>query len=235
MTQRPFCCLAVEARAWASCLRQSCASPSPRPAPRALPATGRNGSACSSFEPTTHDHNRCWTPAPAGSRLPSESGTRARTHKAQSYASTNRRGRRATYPAVCGKRATLSGNADRAKQKSRSAGGTEQTAGMLSGHLFGPGGNTTPEDIGSMGGEYGPLRRRHSGKGRAVPGRCPSIPSRSSFRCARPIYATGFSAVVPAHAGRLLERRDQVASILARAIASMTSVSPLQRHEPTPR
>jgi hypothetical protein len=54
--------------------------------------------------------------------------------------------------------------------ESRSAGGTEQTAGMLSGHLFGPGGNTTPEDIGSMGGEYGPLRRRHSGKGRAVPG-----------------------------------------------------------------
>jgi hypothetical protein len=119
--------------------------------------------------------------------------------------------------------------------ESRSAGGTEQTAGMLSGHLFGPGGNTTPEDIGSMGGEYGPLRRRHSGKGRAVPGRCPSIPSRSSFRCARPIYAAGFSAVVPAHAGRLLERRDQVASILARATASMTSVSPLQRHEPTPR
>jgi hypothetical protein len=119
--------------------------------------------------------------------------------------------------------------------ESRSAGGTEQTAGMLSGHLFGPGGNTTPEDIGSMGGEYGPLRRRHSGKGRAVPGRCPSIPSRSSFRCARPIYAAGFSAVVPAHAGRLLERRDQVASILARANASMTSVSPLQRHEPTPR
>jgi hypothetical protein len=119
--------------------------------------------------------------------------------------------------------------------ESRSAGGTEQTAGMLSGHLFGPGGNTTPEDIGSMGGEYGPLRRRHSGKGRAVPGRCPSIPSRCSFRCARPIYAAGFSAVVPAHAGRLLERRDQVASIRARAIASMTSVSRLQRHEPTPR
>src|SRR5881397_3239303 len=42
--------------------------------------------------------------------------------------------------------------------ESRSAGGTEQTAGMLSGQLFGPGGNTTPEDIGSMGGEYGPLR-----------------------------------------------------------------------------
>jgi hypothetical protein len=29
--------------------------------------------------------------------------------------------------------------------ESRSAGGTEQTAGMLSGHLFGPGGNTTLE------------------------------------------------------------------------------------------
>jgi hypothetical protein len=60
--------------------------------------------------------------------------------------------------------------------ESRSAGGTEQTAGMLSGHLFGPGGNTTPEYIGSMGGEYGPLRRRHSGKGRAVPERLPVDP-----------------------------------------------------------
>jgi hypothetical protein len=28
-----------------------------------------------------------------------------------------------------------------------------------------------------MGGEYGPLGRRHSGKGRAVPVRCPSIVS----------------------------------------------------------
>src|SRR5262249_58717848 len=114
-------------------------------------------------------------------------------------------------------------------------GGTEHGAEMLSGQLFGPGGDTTPEYIGSMGGECGLLRRRHSGKGRAVPGRCPSIPSRSSFRFARPIYAAGCSAVVPAHAGRLLERGDQVASILARTIASMTSVSPLQRHEPTSR
>jgi hypothetical protein len=46
------------------------------------------------------------------------------------------------------------------------------------------------------------------------------------LRCARPIYAAGFSAVVPAHAGRLLERRDHVAPTLTRAIASMTSVSP---------
>jgi hypothetical protein len=30
------------------------------------------------------------------------------------YASTNRRTRQATYPAVCGKRATLLGNVDRA-------------------------------------------------------------------------------------------------------------------------
>jgi hypothetical protein len=46
------------------------------------------------------------------------------------------------------------------------------------------------------------------------------------LRCARPIYAAGFSAVVPAHVGRLLERRDHVAPTLTRAIASMTSVSP---------
>ena len=31
-------------------------------------------------------------------------------------------------------------------------------------------------NIGSMGGECGPLGRRHSGKGRAVPVCCPSIP-----------------------------------------------------------
>jgi hypothetical protein len=76
--------------------------------------------------------------------------------------------------------------------ESRSAGGTEQTAGMLSGHLFGPGGNTTPEDIGSMGGEYGPLRRRHSGRGRAVPGRCPSIPVVPSFAAINPVTRRGF-------------------------------------------
>ena len=32
-------------------------------------------------------------------------------------------------------------------------------------------------NIGSMGGEYGPLGRRHSGKGRAVPGALPVDPS----------------------------------------------------------
>ncbi len=102
-------------------------------------------------------------------------------------ASTNRRGRRATYPRYVANgphcQAMWIGLAE-----SRSAGGTEQTAGMLSGHLVGPGGNTTPEDIGSMGGEYGPLRRRHSGKGRAVPGRCPSIPVVPSFAALNPFY-----------------------------------------------
>src|SRR5262249_8224781 len=39
----------------------------------------------------------------------------------------------------------------------RSAGGTDQRAGMLSSQLFGPGGDPTPEYIGSVGGEYGPL------------------------------------------------------------------------------
>ena len=42
---------------------------------------------------------------------------------------------------VCGKRATLLGDAD----ESHRMGGTGQPAGMLSGQLFGPGGNTTPE------------------------------------------------------------------------------------------
>jgi hypothetical protein len=42
------------------------------------------------------------------------------------------------------------------------------------GQLFGPGGKPL-SNIGSMGGECGPLGRRHSGKGRAVPVRRPSI------------------------------------------------------------
>ena len=52
--------------------------------------------------------------------------------------------------------------------------------------LFGPGGhdrNTAPEYFGLMGVAHGPLRRRHSGRGRAVPERPPVDPGRSSFRC----------------------------------------------------
>ena len=58
--------------------------------------------------------------------------------------------------------------------ESRSARGTEQADGMLGGQLFGPGGIPLP-NIWIDGRWYGPLGRRHSGKGRAVPVRCPSI------------------------------------------------------------
>jgi hypothetical protein len=49
------------------------------------------------------------------------------------------------------------------------------TGWNVKGQLFGPGGNTLPS-IGSTGGECGLLRRRHSGKGRAVPERLPVDP-----------------------------------------------------------
>jgi hypothetical protein len=45
---------------------------------------------------------------------------------------------------------------------------------MLSVQIFGAGGNdrnTAPEHFGLMGVAHGPLRRRHGGKGRAVPAR----------------------------------------------------------------
>src|SRR5438874_12468519 len=58
-----------------------------------------------------------------------------------SYASANRRSRRVTYPTVCSKRATLLGNANGPTV----CAGTERDNGMLSGQLFGPGGNTTLE------------------------------------------------------------------------------------------
>src|SRR5215510_10314752 len=50
---------------------------------------------------------------------------------------------------------------------------------MLSVQVLGPGGhdrNTAPEYFGLMGVVHGPLRRRHSGKGRAVPERPPVDP-----------------------------------------------------------
>jgi hypothetical protein len=50
---------------------------------------------------------------------------------------------------------------------------------MLSVQVFGPGGhdrNTAPEYFGLTGVAHGPLRRRHSGKGRAVPERRPVDP-----------------------------------------------------------
>src|SRR5258708_967218 len=54
-----------------------------------------------------------------------------------SYASANRRSRRATYPAVCSKRATLLGNAN----GPTACAGTERDNGMLGRQLFGPGGD----------------------------------------------------------------------------------------------
>src|SRR5215472_13559234 len=89
--------------------------------------------------------------------------------------STNRRSRKATYPAVCSKRATPLGNADRANRKPR-CGRNGSSGWMLSVRVFGPGGHdrtTAPEYFELMGVAHGPLRRCHSGKGRAVPERPP--------------------------------------------------------------
>src|SRR5215472_13892498 len=83
---------------------------------------------------------------------------------------------------------------------------------MLTGQLFGPGGrdrNTAPEYFGSMGVAHGPLRRRHSGKGRAVPERPPSI---LIIRRLAAFNGAGFSVAVPAHARQLLEYLSIVGS-----------------------
>jgi len=54
-----------------------------------------------------------------------------------SYASANRKSRRATYATVCSKRATLLGNAN----GPTACAGTERDNGMLGRQLFGPGGD----------------------------------------------------------------------------------------------
>ena len=101
------------------------------------------------------------------------------------YASTNRRSRQATYPAVCSKRATLLGNVI-ARNRKPQCGRNFTVHWMLSGHVR-AWGRYHSRIIGSMDGEYGPLGRRHSGKGRAVPERPPVDPSPFLFRCAQPI------------------------------------------------
>src|SRR5262249_22970494 len=97
-------------------------------------------------------------------------------------ASANCRSTRAAYPAVCGKRVTLPGDVDR----KRNLDGTEQPSWMLSAQVGrgggGRGGRKPSARIGSMGGA-GPLRRRHSGKGRAVP----ALSVDPELRCAQPI------------------------------------------------
>ena len=57
---------------------------------------------------------------------------------ARSYASTNCRSNQATYSAVCGKRATLRGDVDRADRKSRRR-WNRPRGSMLSGQVFGRG------------------------------------------------------------------------------------------------
>ena len=82
---------------------------------------------------------------------------------------------------VCSKRATLLSNVDRANRKSRC--GSELTKGLdVKRQVFAPGGHdrdAAPEYFGFMGVAHGTLQRHHSGKGRAVPERSPSIPIRS--------------------------------------------------------
>ena len=56
---------------------------------------------------------------------------------------------------VCGKRVTLADEVD----TQRSAGGTEDADGMLSGQRFGLGAIPLP-NVGRMGGECEPLRKR---------------------------------------------------------------------------
>jgi hypothetical protein len=99
-------------------------------------------------------------------------------HRFPSYASANCRSPRAAYPAVCGKRVTLPGDVDR----KRNLDGTEQPSWMLSAQVGRGGGRKPSARIGSMGGD-GPLRRRHSGKGRAVP----ALSVDPELRCAQPI------------------------------------------------
>jgi hypothetical protein len=81
----------------------------------------------------------------------------------------------------------------------------------------------------------GPLRRRHSGKGRAVPERCPSI-SVSSFQLARRHDLDGSRGVMPAvsyHAGRSVFASEH--RLLPRAVASACKLSRCAKTRPLSR
>src|SRR3989442_12154592 len=70
------------------------------------------------------------------------------------YASTNRRSRQSTYRAVCGKRATLLGNVDRADRKPRCGAELTKRQDVEPPGIRGAGGNnrnTAPEYFGLMG------------------------------------------------------------------------------------
>jgi len=65
----------------------------------------------SSWRTTTHPASGPWNPPRNVARV---SLARLSSDPTRCYASTNRRSRQATYPAVCSKRATLLGSVDRA-------------------------------------------------------------------------------------------------------------------------
>jgi len=93
-----------------------------------------------------------------------------------SYASANRRSRRATYPTVCSKRATLLGNAN----GPTACAGTERDNGMLGRQLFGPGGDYHSRTLDRW--AANPGRR----EGAIADSERRPLILRSSFSCAQP-------------------------------------------------
>jgi hypothetical protein len=113
-----------------------------------------------------------------------------------SYASANRRSSRATYPAVCSKRATLLGKGNGPTV----CAGTERDDDMLGGQLFGPGGDYHSRILDRWAANPG---RREGAM--MDPERCPLI-FRSSFGCAQPTE-DGFSGAQNEHRSRQLGSR----------------------------
>jgi len=103
---------------------------------------------------------------------------RLRSVTTRCYASTNRRSRQATYPAVCSKRATLLDNVHLANRKAEVRAELTKRLDVKGSDVRARGHdrNTAPEIFWIDGRRTRPLRRRHSGKGRAVPERLPVDP-----------------------------------------------------------
>jgi hypothetical protein len=93
-----------------------------------------------------------------------------------SYASANHRSRRATYPAVCSRRATLLDNAN----GPTACAGTERDNGMLGRQLFGPGGDYHSRTLDRW--AANPGRR----EGAIADSERRPLILRSSFSCAQP-------------------------------------------------
>ena len=113
-----------------------------------------------------------------------------------SYASANRRSRRATYPAVCSKRATLLGNAN----GPTACAGTERDNGMLGRQLFGPGGDYHSRTLDRW--AANPGRR----EGAIADSERRPLILRSSFSCAQST-GDGFSGAQNEHRPRQLGSR----------------------------